>query len=205
MGNAIYLWRKLTAKEQEELLGWRKQRELPWHRPPHRASEKTRYHLTAACFEHRQHIGQSRKRMELFCGTLLEIFTRQGAQIHAWCVLPNHYHALISTIRILEVLAALGQMHGRLSFCWNGEEQIRGRQVWCGAVERYMRSDSRFWATLNYVHHNPVRHGYVERWTDWPWSSGKSFLQMTGFEEAKRIWRDYPIREYGKEWDEPRM
>ena len=36
-------------------------------------------------------------------------------------------------------------------------------------VERAMRSDRHFWATLNYAHHNPVHHGYVARWTDWPW------------------------------------
>ena len=66
------------------------------------------------------------------------------------------------------------------------------------AVERAMRSDRHYFATLNYVHHNPVRHGYVERWTDWQWSSAKQYLELTGFEEAKRIWKDYPIRDYGK-------
>ena len=34
-----------------------------------------------------------------------------------------------------------------------------GRKVFFRAVERAMRSDRRFWATLNYVHHNPVHHG----------------------------------------------
>ena len=99
--------------------------------------------------------------MESFCGVLLGVLGQRDAQIHAWCVLPNHYHALIETNAILEVLADLGRMHGRLSFDWNGEEQTRGRQVWCGAVERYMRNDRHFWATINYVHNNPVRHGYV--------------------------------------------
>jgi len=26
-----------------------------------------------------------------------------------------------------------------------------------------MRNDAHFWATMNYVHHNPVPHGYVQR------------------------------------------
>ncbi len=52
-----YIWRKLTANQREELLAWRKDNGLPWHRPPHRASERTRYHVIAACFEHRPYIG----------------------------------------------------------------------------------------------------------------------------------------------------
>ncbi len=66
-------------------------------------------------------------------------------------------------------------------------------------------SDRHYWATLNYVHHNPVRHGYAEHWTDWPWSSPTQYLAQTGVEEVKRIWREYPVSNYGKDWDQPEM
>ena len=58
-------------------------------------------------------------------------------------------------------------------------------------------------AITDYAHHNPVRHGYVARWIDWPWSSATQYLAETGVEEAKRIWQAYPLRDYGKDWDEP--
>ena len=203
MGKPAYIWRELTPEQREELLAWRKHQGLPWHRPPHCASEKTRYHLTAACFEHRHYIGHSRERMESFCVTLLGVFAQRNALVHAWCALPNHYHALIETTVVLEVLADLGRMHGRLSFDWNGEEQTRGRQVWCGAVERYMRNDRHFWATINYVHNNPVHHGYVQRWQEWPYSSASEYLAQMGHSEAARIWKEYPILGYGKGWDDP--
>ena len=184
---------------------WRKKRGLPWHRPPHRGSEKTRYHVTAACFEHRDYIGHSADRIQTFCGTLLGVFQQRNALIHAWCVLPNHYHALLETAGILDVLADLGRMHGRLSYDWNGEEQTRGRQVWCGAVERYMRNDAHFWATINYVHNNPVHHGYVQRWQDWPFSSAGEYLAQMGHGEAARIWKQYPVLDYGRGWDSPEL
>jgi putative transposase len=205
MGAPAYLWRKLSPNQREELMSWRKQRALPWHRPPHRASEKSRYHVSAACFEHRHYIGYNRERMESFSDTLLGVFAGRGGRIHAWCVLPNHYHALIETRQILLVLEDLGKMHGRLSFYWNGEERARGRQVWCGAAERYMRNDDHFWATLNYVHHNPVHHGYVARWQDWPYSSALEYVANLGREEAARRWMDYPVLDYGKGWDDPRL
>ena len=65
-----------------------------------------------------------------------------------------------------------------------------------------MRSDRHFWATLNYVHHNPVHHGYVEHWQDWPFSSAPEYLAEMGRAEAERLWLEYPVLDYGKGWDD---
>jgi putative transposase len=58
-----------------------------------------------------------------------------------------------------------------------------------------------FFATLNYVHSNPVHHGYVRRWTDWHWSSAAEYLESIGRDEAARLWKEYPVMDYGKKWD----
>ena len=68
-----------------------------------------------------------------------------------------------------------------------------------------MRSERHYWATLNYVHHNPVRHGYVKRWRDWRWSSAIEFIAHHGPEETEKIWKEYPIRDYGADWDAPNL
>jgi hypothetical protein len=31
------------------------------------------------------------------------------------------------------------------------------------------------------------------------------YLAQTGAEEAKRVWHEYPLLDYGKGWDEPGM
>jgi len=54
---------------------------------------------------------------------------------------------------------------------------------------------------MNYVHNNPVHHGYVDRWTDWPWSSAEKYLEAVGRDRASEIWREYPLLDYGKKWD----
>ncbi|HAB17020.1 MAG TPA: hypothetical protein PLX89_27190 [Verrucomicrobiota bacterium] len=68
-----------------------------------------------------------------------------------------------------------------------------------------MRSERHYWATLNYLCHNPVRQGYVERLTDWPWRSAPEYLAQTDPEEAKRIWREHPLGDYRKSWNAPEM
>ena len=95
----------------------------------------------------------------------------------------------------------LGKLHGRTSFKWNGEDDSRGRQVWHNCLDRGIKSHRHFWATVNYIHHNPVHHGYVEKWQDWPWSSARDFIERVGKERASQIWREFPILDYGKTWD----
>jgi putative transposase len=141
--------------------------------------------------------------MDSFSQNLLDALATCTSQIFAWCVLPNHYHTLVEARDVKKLLYQLVRLHGRSSFDWNDEDRERGRKVFFRAVERAMRSDRHFFATLNYVHHNPVRHGYVDRWSDWPWSSAAQYLAQTGAAEAKWVWKDYPIKDYGKGWDEP--
>ena len=204
MSSPRYLWRDLNEKQRAELLAWRKERGYPWHSPPHRPNfGHLRFLISASCYEHRHHIGKSPERMDLCSRELLKLLNHHARQTFAWCILPNHYHVLVEAPDIKALLYELGLFHGRTSHTWNGEENTRGRKVFFRAADRAMRSDRHYWATLNYVHHNPVRHKYVERWTDWPWSSAQQYLVQTGIDEATRVWRNHPIDDYGKEWDKP--
>ena len=112
----MYLWRKLNEKQRVELLKFRRFNTLPWHSPQHRESQNGRYLFTAACFEHCHFIGKSPKRMQDFSESLLSILQARCEEIHAWCVLPNHYHALALTRKLRDLLHDTGQLHGRTSF-----------------------------------------------------------------------------------------
>jgi putative transposase len=205
-----YIWRKLDEEKRKELLAWRMARRHPWHSPPHRANfgqfnyHVSAYHVSAACFRHDAFIGYSRERMESFSGELLETLQKSGAVVQAWCVLPNHYHLLIRC-EDLKLFDDLGKFHGRTSFTWNAEDRARGRQIFCRASDRWIRSERHFWATMNYVQNNPVHHGYVKLWTEWPWSSAAAYLESVGREEAERVWRSYPVKDYGAKWDAARI
>jgi len=58
------------------------------------------------------------------------------------------------------------------------------------------------WVVTNYIHHNPIKQGYVKKWQDWPFSSAAAFLENVGRERAAAVWRDYPILDLGKGWDD---
>jgi len=198
----MYDYRQMTAEEKWLVVEDRRRKHHPWHSPPHRdISGKCFYLVTAACYEHHHIIGKTPQRMTECEEALLQTCRDFGADIYAWCILPNHYHVLLRTERVKELLQEVGKFHGRTSFRWNGEEDRRGRHCWYNAFDRYIRSERHYWASVNYVHNNPVHHGYAKKWTDWLWSSASEFIEETGREEALRIWRDYPLLDYGKKWD----
>ncbi len=198
----MYLWRKMSEKQRGDAMTYRRTQRFPKHSPPHFDFEgERRYLITAACYEHLHIIGKSPKRMTDLEAGLLEVFEKFNAEIYAWCVLPNHYHILLKTEQIKALIKEIGLFHGRTSFNWNGEDNARGRQVWHNCFERAMKSSRHFFASLNYVLHNPVHHGYCERWQDWQWSNAQEYLEQTGIEKAAEIWREYPILDYGKKWD----
>ncbi|MDB6007137.1 MAG: Transposase [Prosthecobacter sp.] len=78
--------------------------------------------------------------MDAFGEELLDALAQ--CQINAWCLLPNHYHVYLKTDDLKHTLAALGRLHGRSSFAWNGEDQQRGRHVWHSISDRQIRDES---------------------------------------------------------------
>src|SRR5215207_4359466 len=119
----MYNWRKLSDSDRRYVLTERKVRRFPWHAPPHFQYEegKKDFLITAACYEHKPVIGGSSARMAGCESDLIEICADNECRLYAWTVLPNHYHLLAQTERIKDVVASLGQYHGRSSYCWNGE------------------------------------------------------------------------------------
>lgn len=199
----MYNWRHLSDTERAELVAYRKARLHPWHSVPHCDGGNQAYLFTAACYEHRPIIGTHAARMRDFEKALLDTIAAHSEEIMAWCVLPNHYHAVARTTAVRGALAAIGDLHGRTSHDWNGDDNMRGRKVWCGCPETVMKSPRHLLATINYVHNNPVHHHYASRWQDWPYSSARDYLEQVGRDEAARMWKEYPIDRYGESWDAP--
>jgi hypothetical protein len=56
---SMYNWRKMNQEQREDILKLRKSQESPWHSPRHVQGDKTRFHITAACYEHHNYIGLS--------------------------------------------------------------------------------------------------------------------------------------------------
>jgi putative transposase len=196
----MYDYRTWTPEQKAAIVVQRQKDSLPWHGPPHFEAPGEYRIVTGACYEHRQ-ILKGPDRLAWFAGELLSCLAETGCRCDAWVVLPNHYHVLLQVFDMRAFSRQIGQLHGRTSFVMNKEDGIRGRQVWYRCQDRCMRSEAHYYATLNYIHNNPVKHGHAKLWTDWPYSSIHAYLDAKGRDWLVNVWRSYPLYNYGDRWD----
>ncbi len=197
----MYEYDKLSQEQRNALVEERKMRGFPLHQPPHPVREQTYYLLTVACYEHQHYMTAAARRQQIL-DLLFEQVVLYGIQMYAWAVLTNHYH-LLTRVPVFDALKVVFQrVHGRTAFEWNREENVIGRKVWYRYSDRAIRSERHYNTTLNYIHFNPVKHGLVDSPYDWAWSSVHWYETDRGREWLRDSWRDYPVKDYGKGWDE---
>ena len=166
----MYDYRTWTPEKQISVVAQRQKDGLPWHGPPHFDAPGEYRIVTGACYEHRSILAAS----IAWSGFPVNCFpaSRKSARLAmpGWSC-PVIIIILVQIGEMKEFSHQLGKLHGRTSHTMNKEDGADGRQVWYRCQDRCMRSESHYYATMNYIHNNPVKHGYVTLWTDWPFSS----------------------------------
>lgn len=198
-----YAYRKMTPDQRAEVLRQRREAGYPLHAPPHPFREAGRYLITAANFEHVPIITPPERSTD-FEARLLAAMQAIMAEVYAWVVMPNHYHILLGVETLDLISAALKQLHGATSREWNLADGKTGqRQVWYRFSDRVIRNDAHFYCALNYIHYNPVKHGYVRDPYDWLWSSLPNYLEDRGRDWLRETWKTYaPSDDFGTGWDD---
>lgn len=197
-----YEYQRLTLQEREAILERRRERGYPLHAPPHPLRDAGRYLITAVNYRHAPIMARA-DRCTDFEANLLEAMAGIGAEVYAWVILFNHYHILLGVELLDLVSGALQQLHGATSRAWNLEDGQTGeRKVWYKFRDRMIRNDAHFHIALNYIHYNPVKHGYVKDAYDWPWSSLKNYFDARGRDWLRTTWKMYLPGDFGKGWDD---
>jgi len=76
------------------------------------------------------------------------------------------------------------------------ESTIWQRRFW----EHLIRDEDEYRAYMDYVHYNPVKHGYVRRVIEWPYSTFHRYVQLGIYPEN---WGGGSIGdEQGHQWGE---
>lgn len=196
----MYEYRKLTPEEQAELVRQRLRRGYPAHSPPHLVRDESFYLLTAACYEHQHYMNAESRRQELL-NMIFASFPQADITILAWVVLPNHYHLLVHILNFDVLSGLFRRLHGVTSRQWNKEENLTQRKIWYRWSDRAIRSEEHYYRILNYIHYNPVKHGFVELPYHWQHSSVHWYFEIYGRQWLRDTWIEYPIRNYGDDWD----
>ena len=197
----MYLHRRLKWQDKRELVNARRLAGLSLHEPSHPITGSQTYFITAANFEHQAVLDTEERRLDFQEELMAELTAIDDTDVLGWCILPNHYHMLIQTDLDLFRLV-IGRLHNGTSTRWNKEDGKMGRRVWFRFNDRGIRSERHSQVCLNYIHANPVKHGYVKLANQWPSSSYALYAEQHGTPALRQMWRDYPVLDFGKGWDD---
>lgn len=93
----------------------------------------------------------------------------------AWCIMPNHVHALIrTTANLSKIIQSWKSYTGRWALAKNAELGLGtpGPAFWLRDYwDRYIRDADHFDNVVAYIHRNPVSAGLVPDSQSFPWSS----------------------------------
>jgi REP element-mobilizing transposase RayT len=101
----------------------------------------------------------------------LRQFAGNRYELHAWVIMPNHVHLLLSPINGIS-LAKI--MHGIKSYTSHRANEILFRKghFWSKEYfDRYIRDGRHFSRTVDYINNNPVKAGLCETPAEWPFGS----------------------------------
>jgi putative transposase len=123
------------------------------------------YFVTSATFGRRR-LFQVAVNAELFLETLQK-YRRDGHYaLHAFVVMPDHIHLLL-TPQEMAIERAMGLIKGGFSHRLSSKFPVWQR----GFTDHRIRNSGEFQARREYIHQNPVRAGMVELPWFYPYSS----------------------------------
>jgi len=113
-----------------------------------------------------------------FHAQLVRVKHRFDWTIHAYCLLPNHYHLIVETTRA-ELSNGMQRLNGLYAQHFNHRHDRVGHLFQNRFSSYVIESEEHFEQALAYVRANPIEAGLCERVEDWPWADGPRY-QLTG-------------------------
>ena len=117
-------------------------------------------------------------------------FDHARYHLHAWVVMPNHFHVLFQPINdwsLAKIVASWKKFTARGigDYLRSANQEIgapgndnppiaieRATPVWHREYwDRYIRNERHYEQTVSYIHNNPVVAGLIACAENWPWSS----------------------------------
>lgn len=140
---------------------------------------------------------------QIITASLQHCMQHKGLDVHAWCIMTNHVHLIISSrdkpldtiirdhkrhtsLQLRESIATIPESRREWMlelFGRAGRENSNngGYQIWQQhnrPIELWSRDV--ILQKLEYIHSNPVKAGFVEQPEDWVWSSARDYAGIGG-------------------------
>jgi putative transposase len=131
------------------------------------APQETRTYLVTAVTAQRRSLFQVTATAELLERTLLDYHGQGKFLLHAFVIMPDHFHALITPAPDVSLEKAMQFIKGGFSF------RLKSKlDVWMRSFnESQISTEEKFMSCVRYVEENPVRKGLVAAAGEYAFSS----------------------------------
>ncbi len=178
--SAAQLNRNLTTSSPAKLRNWP-------HSPAHQLQDAGTDIVTAGTYK-KVAVLKGAGRLTILTNYILELADRYNCRLQAWwAVFPNHYHLVGNSQAPESMRSFLRHLHSVSAIEANKSDHTRGRRVWFEFWETRITFRRSYFARLNYVHQNAVRHGLVRSASQYPWCSAGWFEREATRSLFKRV------------------
>ena len=158
------------------------------HSPLHRLSESGTYMVTAGTLG-KKHFFRDASALDLLEGNLLSKAKMYDWQLEAWAVFSNHYHFVGHALQDATTLRMfLTHLHADTAREVNQKDGKPARKVWFNYWDSKLTYEKSYFARLNYVHQNAVKHGLVPVANQYRWCSAAWFERTARPAQVKTIY-----------------
>lgn len=134
--------------------------------------------------------------IDLLKKCLKRAIQKYGFEIFALVVLDDHFHMIIKLNEYRNYSNIVGSLKKYFSYNISSEiEQNKSRKkrkektVWQRRFyEHIIRNEADLARHLDYIHYNPIKHGYVNSAAKWKFSSFNKFVKMNFYPDN---WMDF--------------
>ena len=157
------------------------------HAPIHRLDQTGAYIVTAATYQ-KVHYFRSVALVDFLQENLVTLAKQYDWQLQAWAIFSNHYHFVaLSPLNPSSLRGMISHLHSISAQEANQQDNAAGRKVWFQYWDTHLTYERSYYARLNYVHQNPVRHGLVPAASAYPWCSAAWFERTSNTAFFKTI------------------
>ena len=109
--------------------------------------------------------------------------TKHNIDLIAWVVMPDHFHMLIDP-KESDVAAFIHDVKLSFGAYYRKEQNIRSGRVWQNRFwDHVIRNQDDMNRHIDYIHYNPVKHGYTNNPNDWKYSSFSEYKEKGYYQD----------------------
>jgi putative transposase len=143
------------------------------HNPPHLFRNSAKYFITASTYRKEKYLRKNQTKY-IVLNSIKFGFNRYDWLLEDWVILDNHYHLMVQAKENANKLPKIiNDIHKFTTLKLKKEfSELRKKQrIWYNYWDTCITYEKSYFARLNYIWFNPVKHGYTNDPANWKFGS----------------------------------